>query len=589
MLKGAPLHRYCTTHKNDLPRRPTLPVLEHPIAARAHDAMHVQHKYWSRKPANVVRAHIEAATGPGEIILDPFCGSGTTVSQAVITGRKCIGLDINPVAVFIARNTITPVDTGDICIAFNAIKSAIEHRIHELYVTRCPACLSNDTTRVICVHWKVHHPVKVHYTCSRCNPRKTLQKVPDAEDLVLLEKIDAAPVPCWYPGAAIPEGVVFNQARRGVSKFSELFTKRNLAALSLVRAEIERATAGALKEAFLFAFTSMVHLCSRMTPVRPSRPLSSFWATNSYWLPRTFMESNVWMKFESAITGPQGLLASKRDANAKVPRNVSFHESFADLASAGAHGAFLATASALDIDRLLPPCSVDHVFTDPPYAGAIPYMELSTLWALWLGIEDQMDREKEILVDEARGKTTTTFLASMEAFFEKAFTVLKPGRFLTFTYHNLDDAIRRGLLVAAIRAGFTLVSIVYQPPPRKSPAHTLRPFNSAIGDYIVHFHKQVAGQGLPGDVQVTSNATAAERDRDVVTVLERILEKHGKPMTYTDIINATDVELASRGWFMDHDAGVKRVLKRHPEIFSRVEETIGSHHGVKWWLQRPAR
>jgi adenine-specific DNA methylase len=80
--------------------------VDYPILAEAHDAMHVQHKYWSRKPVNVVRVHVEASTAPGDIVLDPFCGSGTTVSQAVILGRKVIGTDLNPVATFITRNTI---------------------------------------------------------------------------------------------------------------------------------------------------------------------------------------------------------------------------------------------------------------------------------------------------------------------------------------------------------------------------------------------------------------------------------------------------------------------------------------------------
>ena len=46
-----------------------------------------------------------------------------------------------------------------------------------------------------------------------------------------------------------------------------LFTKRNLYALSLLMEEIERIKSGRLRNVFKFAFTSMVHLASKMCPV----------------------------------------------------------------------------------------------------------------------------------------------------------------------------------------------------------------------------------------------------------------------------------------------------------------------------------
>src|SRR5690349_2261633 len=36
-------------------------------------------------------------------VLDPFCGRGTTLYAARLTGRQAVGIDINPVAVAIAR------------------------------------------------------------------------------------------------------------------------------------------------------------------------------------------------------------------------------------------------------------------------------------------------------------------------------------------------------------------------------------------------------------------------------------------------------------------------------------------------------
>src|SRR4051812_36391097 len=63
--------------------------------------------YLFRYPAKfhppVVRALIEKYTEPGDVILDPFCGSGTLLVEAATMNRRSIGLDIDPVAVAVTN------------------------------------------------------------------------------------------------------------------------------------------------------------------------------------------------------------------------------------------------------------------------------------------------------------------------------------------------------------------------------------------------------------------------------------------------------------------------------------------------------
>lgn len=42
------------------------------------------------KPTGLMRRIIEVATDPGDLVLDPFGGSGTTAVAAVETGRSCV-------------------------------------------------------------------------------------------------------------------------------------------------------------------------------------------------------------------------------------------------------------------------------------------------------------------------------------------------------------------------------------------------------------------------------------------------------------------------------------------------------------------
>ncbi len=48
----------------------------------------------NEKPISLVTQFIEAHTVPSQIILDPFCGSGTTLVAAKMLGRRYIGIDI---------------------------------------------------------------------------------------------------------------------------------------------------------------------------------------------------------------------------------------------------------------------------------------------------------------------------------------------------------------------------------------------------------------------------------------------------------------------------------------------------------------
>lgn len=50
----------------------------------------------TQKPLWLVKRCIECSSNPGDIILDPFMGSGTTAVAAVQTGRHYIGFEKDP-------------------------------------------------------------------------------------------------------------------------------------------------------------------------------------------------------------------------------------------------------------------------------------------------------------------------------------------------------------------------------------------------------------------------------------------------------------------------------------------------------------
>src|SRR5580704_16671871 len=86
-------------------RRDIQPILEAIPAARQDDARHYGvHPYFTRRPANFVREYVERYSLVGDIVLDPFGGTGVTAIEAFLLGRNAIQNDLNPFANFIARN-----------------------------------------------------------------------------------------------------------------------------------------------------------------------------------------------------------------------------------------------------------------------------------------------------------------------------------------------------------------------------------------------------------------------------------------------------------------------------------------------------
>ena len=70
----------------------------------------IQHP--TQKPLSLMAWCIERYSKIGDLIIDPFCGSGTTCVAAKMLGRKYIGIDISEKYCEIARQRLEAVDTG---------------------------------------------------------------------------------------------------------------------------------------------------------------------------------------------------------------------------------------------------------------------------------------------------------------------------------------------------------------------------------------------------------------------------------------------------------------------------------------------
>jgi 16S rRNA G966 N2-methylase RsmD len=125
------------------------------------------HKWFARRASCVFRAILLGAMKPagtdimeefykdhthdpdtnGKVILDPFMGGGTTVVEALRLGCKVIGIDLNPVAWFIVKTEVEPVNIDSLKEAFERLANrptssgkTVREELLSHYKTKCPCC-----------------------------------------------------------------------------------------------------------------------------------------------------------------------------------------------------------------------------------------------------------------------------------------------------------------------------------------------------------------------------------------------------------------------------------------------------------------
>lgn len=168
------------------------------------------HKWFARRASCVFRAILLGCLKPastdimaefykdhthdpdtvGKVILDPFMGGGTTVVEALRLGCKVIGIDLNPVAWFIVKTEVEPVDLDELRAAFDRLAGrpvpwsgkSVRETLLEQYKTGCPCCGSANAD-IIYTFW-----VKSAFCTNAAPPcaRKTL--VPLFSHYVIAQK-----------------------------------------------------------------------------------------------------------------------------------------------------------------------------------------------------------------------------------------------------------------------------------------------------------------------------------------------------------------------------------------------------------------
>jgi 16S rRNA G966 N2-methylase RsmD len=570
-------------------RPPAFEHINRQIPPEAHTAMYVWHKYWSRKTWNVVAAHIKAYTREHEVVFDPFAGSGVVAVEAARNKRRAIVCDLNPAASRITELTLRPVNTLKLLEAFERVRECVKKPIEELYTIHCLKC--GQALVADCFVREGDELVEVRYKgCPQCGHRCETGCKPRKRNLDELDELERKRIGLWYPRNQLyyPDGEPFKEKQRYES-LDQLFTRRNLRAVAMIWDAIQAEPSSQLRKFLEGAFTSMVHLCTRMMPVGNPAPSNHYtffsspgWTQHSYWSAAQFMEQNVWDKFESAVTGHQGLINAKNESNESL-RDVKLTDDWRKVLDGEADIAVV-TDDCVELMKRMPEESVDFIFTDPPYDASVQYGELSYLWNAWLR-EDFRYTERivahEIVRNERQKKPFEVYHALLNNSFQGFYRVLRPERHLTLTFHNPTFKVRNATVHAGVFAGFDYEHVHHQPLGQVSAKAMLQPFGSAQGDFYLRFAKTAQ------PARQMEEITEERFRRIVIETCRKVIADRAEPTPYTILINQVDPVLAKRGLFGTLQTGldVKTVLEESVGTeFELVDAKLGAAAGKLWWF-----
>jgi putative DNA methylase len=464
------------------------------VDAKPHTPVYTMHRYFARRPWNVFHELVSHYTTKGDIILDPFCGGGVTVVEAIKLGRKVIGVDANPLATYVTEMECRRLDLQSFQQAFSRVSQNIEPEISRLYQTKCAKCTFKATADWIEWDEATGQMIRLKYYCPKCAAGG--DKSPSQHDLKLAKQIaenftrEVRERRLWYPRTLIPNGdKTAALLSRNVNFFHELFTKRNLLALSILHSEINRIVDRESRDFLTFAFSSSLKWASRQSHLRGA--IVEGWAMHAYWVYPRSLEINVWNTFRRRT---QAILRGKRYSNQHLGELCVFARDFNDLAKGDATCLLLNQSST---ELPFPDGSVDAIITDPPYGSNVNYGELSDYWHIWLREGKTIEKSSEVIINKTQGKGIEEYESLLCAVLKECHRVLKPGRCLVSTFNSRDVRVVASFVTGATKAGFTLHpdGLLYQNPirPYTTTFHAMQ-IGAFVGDFVFTFVKEYSPQ-----------------------------------------------------------------------------------------------
>ncbi len=338
----------------------------------------------------------------------------------------------------------------------------------------CPRCAKVNSYPDAGQGVPQHRMVAIEYHCPACKPHHAGRffKKPDRDDL---RRYDAAAEawahlhPSFVPEEAIPAGDETNRLHRwGYRRYRDLFNQRQLLGLELSARAIAELSEVPIRNALATNLSDLLRyqnmLCRYDTMALKSLDVFSVHGfpvglvqceSNLLGIPNggeglnvgSGGWSNIIEKYAAAKAYCDNPFEVRNNGGRKARVPIK-GEWIGDRREGlvGARGRNVQLHCASSTLAVLPPATLDAVFTDPPYFSNVQYAELMDFCFVWLrrlavatdGIFERHStrNENELTGNVTMDRGLAHFTEGLSAVFMNMARALKPGAPLAFTYHH---------------------------------------------------------------------------------------------------------------------------------------------------------
>lgn len=443
--------------------------------------------YFTRQSWDIVTQNIKNFTDEGDVVLDSFGGSGVTAIEAMMQGRIGIHTDLNPLSIFMVKALSAKVDL----IILSRLRDAILSEFESLRP-------KNEKEAKEILKNAKYYPNALSEEFGEVATQKS-------QDSIL-----------WIPqDELLPKG-------SDVDSVLGLFTKTQLAELALLRQLIFKHTTPSgyvykkarinkrnLRYSLMLAFYNTLTMCNLTFHETPrGGGVSGIYAYYRYRIapnPNTIdIKKTFFRKSIRVLTGKQELESSpifydsyffpiqrviKDFKHQELSKREQEDFSKVDSLLNKTNGEKIFQADATNL-REIQSESIDFIYTDPPYGAKIPYLDLSTMWNVWLDLPvDSSLKEKECIEKGSLEKSRYDYYDLMKASLKEMYRVLKYNRWLAFVFQHQDPKLFQIIVESAENVGFEYAGSIRQDNGQASFKKVQNPTRVLKGQIIIYFKK----------------------------------------------------------------------------------------------------
>ncbi|MDO8676353.1 MAG: DNA adenine methylase [Candidatus Azambacteria bacterium] len=549
-------------------------------------------KYWGKKPHNIWREYIKNYTPEDGLFLDPFAGSAISAFEAVKAGRKAVAFDLNPLTSFLIETFCSEFNKEEFAIEVDAIVDDIKNdNVYQKYFyTTCRKCGSTSAIAQS-FKWENGELYEVGVECSKCkkNIKSRYLEKPTDEEITKAKKLHKIEIKTWYPDDEFYNSPSFSAnfiECIGGNRFADLWTKRNLYVISKIFNRILDVDNVVIQKQLLLGFIKTIHLCTKMSVPRrenADRGFSTSWGRSAYICAARQMEMNPLLVFYGSCFGKQSVESSLVDIKeylGKIPKILYVDKSNKSSKSKN----FDIKYGIVDINTItdfIEEDSIDFIMTDPPYGGLVQYLDLSTIWLIWLKKFDQRftpNYENEITVKRNIQKLNT-YKIKFQNGIKNLFKVLKNDGKIVFTFHNKDIKIWNAFLNAIALSGFKIEKVIHQQNRRTGESNVANPYGTSASDFYIRCIKKPTA---------SFKTNEQEFEHYVIEKTISLIAQRNEPTPFQILFNGLLAEISSAGFNIeDFDNNIEQILSAHIGSIFELKD-YGSKAGKYWWFKNPA-